>query len=383
MHPNHYFWWRFFPRQELTQIYISAAIRSFSLSLISLFIPLYLYQEMGVSFSHTLYFYFVYSLALALISPLAAKFTSKYGCKHSVLISVPIYMLFILLLYLLPVMKVPLIIIGIILGASLAFYWMGMHLIFCHASDHKHRGEELGKREGISILATMLGPFLGGLMIKFAGFKLLFLVTSLFLFASAFCLFFSKENRFHCNFSFRTLWDKKYWKDSLFFISRGTRVIAAGVIWPLFIFIILRDYLSLGITESILAGASAVLLWLVGKYSDHINKHILLKIATLFESISWFLRAGVSTVAQVFGVTVFGSLTYGIFEAPAGALEYDKAKSDLPAYFVKREMFICLGRMLLLCVVLGIFILTGGLLKESLVGGVIFNGIAVLAGLLF
>lgn len=371
---GHHFWWRFFPHKELTKIYLSAAVRSFAVSLVSIFVPLYLYTDLGFSLYQTLLFFIVYSLVLGLSSPFAAKFAVKYGCKHSILVSVPLYLLFILFLYWLPAVSIPLPIIGAILGLSLAFYWMGMHTIFCKVSDHKHRGEEFGKREGISILATMAGPLIGGFLIKFVGFKLVFLITALLLFASAFFMFLSKEEKVRCNFSFRYLLNKKHWKNSVFFISRGTRVIAAGVIWPLFVFVILKDYLSLGIIESILAGISAILVWLIGKYSDHINRHKIIKIVTGFESLSWFLRAMVTTVTQVFGVTIFSSVSYGAYEAPVGALEYDKAKGDVMAYFVNRELFLCLGRVLLLLVVL---------VTNSLSGGLIFNGVATLAGFLF
>ena len=56
-HHNEHFWWRFFPHKELTQVYISSAIRSFAISLIGLFIPLYLYVERGFSLQQTLYFF--------------------------------------------------------------------------------------------------------------------------------------------------------------------------------------------------------------------------------------------------------------------------------------------------------------------------------------
>jgi len=94
-----------------------------------------------------------YSLIFALTTPLAAKFASYYGVKHSVLISVPFYLGFVGLLYALPYLDTPLVIISSLMGLSQAFYWMGMHLVFHHASDHDHRGEEVGKRVSAALLA--------------------------------------------------------------------------------------------------------------------------------------------------------------------------------------------------------------------------------------
>jgi len=374
MFHEHHWWWRFYPHKELTQIYFSAATRSFAVSLLSLFVPLYLYRELGYSFDETLLFFVIYSIVLAITTPFAAKFSARFGCKHSVLISIPFYLLFIVGLYWLPTLKIPLPLISALLGISLAFYWMGMHLVFRKASDSKHRGEEFGKKESISILSTMLGPILGGVLIKYLGFKPVFVLAAMLLFISAFFLFLSKEKHVRYKFSLHSILDKKHWKDSLFFISRGSRVIASGVIWPLFAFIIVKDYLSLGILESVLAGLSAFVLWAVGKFSDHYDRKKILHYVAGFESIAWFFRSMISSVAQAFGVAIFSSVTYGIYESTAGALEYDKARGNETEYFVSREIFICIGRILILLVVL---------MTDSLAGGMIFHGIANLAAFLF
>lgn len=371
---EHHWWWRFYPHKELTQIYLSAAVRSFAVSLISLFVPLYLYNELGYSLTQTLLFFVVYSLVLGISSPFAAKFAARFGCKHSVLVSVPFYLMFLLFLYWLPQFKIPLFIISAILGISLSFYWMGMHLVFRKASDVKHRGEEFGKKESISVLSTMVGPLLGGLLIKFMGFKTVFLLAAMLLFMSAFFLFLSKEEHIRYHFSIHRVLDRRHWRDALFFISRGSRVIASGVIWPIFIFIIMKDYLSLGFLEFILAGISALVLWLAGKFSDHHDRRKILHYVAGFESLSWFLRAAVNSVTQIFGVTIFGSLTFGMYESPAGALEYDRARGNEAEYFVSREIFICVGRILVLLIVLA---------TNSLMGGMIFHGVASLAAFLF
>ena len=375
MHHNHHLLWHFRPKKELTQVYICLMLRNFAFSLIGLFVPLYFYVELGYTLSQTLYFFLFYAVIFAISTPVAAKFASRYGVKHSILFSVPFYLIFVSLLQLLSSIKIPLVIIASFLGISLAFFWMGMHLIFYHASHKKHRGEEMGKRTGLSILATMFGPLIGGVIIKFVGFWLVFVLVALILTIAASVLFFSKEKYVKYHFSFKSVVDKEHWKNSLFFVSRGSRVMAEGVIWPIFIFVILNDYVSLGFMGFILSGLGAILIIFVGKYSDHMNKSKILHWITGFESLAWFVRALVTTVTHVFGATILGAITSGIREAPMGALEYDKAsKIDPVGYFVSREVFICLGRMLLILFVL---------MTDSLSGGLAFHGFINLAALLF
>ena len=210
-------WWRYFPRKKLNQIYISVLLRSFAISLISLFIPIYLYKEAGYSLEQTLLFFIFYSVIFAISTPLVAKFSAHFGVKHTILSSVPLFLLFTLLMYLLPKYNIPLVILSAVLGLYVAFYWMGLHLIFYYDSDRKHRGEEFGKRQVLTIIGSTLGPLCGGLMIKFIGFYSIFLLTSILLLFSALFLFLSKENHIKYHFSLNSLLDKKHWLDSLFF----------------------------------------------------------------------------------------------------------------------------------------------------------------------
>lgn len=371
---HHESWWRFFPRNELNQVYLSAALRSVAVSLLGLFVPLYLVNEQGFSLEETLIFFIFYAVVFAVFSPVAAKFSSRFGVKHSVLISIPFYLSFVFSLYLLEKMAFPLVLIAAFLGLSQAFYWMGMNLVFHHASHHQHRGEEVGKKSVITIISTTIGPLLGGLLITLVGFNVVFVLAAILLSLAAVVLFASREEHVPYHFSVRSVLNKRHWKDSLFFVSRGTHYIADGVLWPLFIFVILGSYFSMGLVGSLLSGISALLLLTVGKYSDHVSKRKIIRWTTGIEGLSWIFRAMVSSTGHVFGATIFGAVAYGLRESPVGALEFDKAKGEVAAYFVSREAFICLGRILMLALVL---------MTNSISGGLIFQGFASLAALIF
>lgn len=371
---HHQFWWRFFPRKELSQIYLSVALRSLAISLIGIFIPLYLFQEKGLGLEKTLLFFMLYSVVFGISMPIAAKFSSRYGIRHSILMGIPLYLFFVALLYFLPNTAALLILASSCLGASQAFYWMGMHLAFHHASHKHHRGEEVGTRSSVTVLSTLLGPFLGGILITWLNFGAVFILAAALLFASAFLLLRSRENHTPYYFSLKSVMDKKHWKDALFFVSRGTHIIADGVLWPLFIFFILGNYFSLGIVGSLMSFSSIILLWGVGKYSDHGDRRRIIRWTTLFDSVMWIVMAFINTTLQVFGITILSSIVRAARESPIGALEYDKAQGQVAAYFVNREIFICLGRILLLTIVI---------ITNSIAGGFIVQAFANLAAFLF
>jgi len=374
MNGHHEHWWRFFPHEKLMQIYISLALRSLAISLIGLFVPLYLHNELGYSLEQTLSFYIIFAVVLAIAAPVAAKLVSKYGARHVILFSLPLYIIFISLLFLLSQFNINLAFIAAIAGVSVAFYWMGMHLIFYHASHHRHRGEEVGKRDSVAIAATVIGPLIGGGIITYFGFWLVFLLATILLLASGVSLLLSTEHYVCYDFSLRELIDRKNWRRALFFVSRGAKVMGLDVIWPLFAFIVVGGYFSLGILGATLSAVTAILIWLMGKYSDHTSKRKIVRRVIFLEPLAWIFRALAETTGQVFGATAFGAVSYGLLESPLGAMEYDQAKEKAGSYFVNREVFICLGRVLVLAVVL----ITG-----SLVSGLYFNAFSSLAALLF
>ncbi|MBI2668759.1 MFS transporter [Candidatus Woesearchaeota archaeon] len=371
----HPFWWRFFPDSRLRQIYFSTALRSFAVSLIGLFIPLYLHHELGYSLSQTLYFYLFYSLIFAIATPLAAAFAARFGIKHTILGSTPFYILFVGLLFLLATVRIPLMLIAFVAGVSMASYWIGMHLLFYQCSNCTQRGEEVGKRDAVQVLAALAAPFIGGTLIVLIGFPIVFLLVTLLLLGSGLILLLTKENHIRYRFSLRTLWSQHEWRNSLFFISRGTRIMADGVIWPLFLFSIVGSYFTLGVVGSLLSGLSAILLLVVGKYSDRHDKTALVRRVTWLESLSWIGRALVASVTEIFAISAMAAVAHGLQESPLAALEYDKARrQDAVAYFVQKEIFICLGRMLML-----IFVL----MANSLSGGLLFQAAMSLGALLF
>lgn len=371
---NHHFWWRMLPKNELTRIYWSQALRYFAISLISLFVPLYLHIEIGFSINETLLFFVFYSIIFAIMTPIAGHFVSKYGMKHAVLFSVPFFLIYLLLLFALPKYDTPLLIIGLFLGTSLAFYWMGMNLMFYHASDKMHRGEEVGKNTSLSVFATMLGPFIGGILIKYIGFQFVFGISSILLIGASFLLFIAKDIQLEYNhFNVKNLFKKDDWRMSTYFFSKGINVMATGVIWPLFIFTILKDYLSLGVVGSLLSLISAILIYLIGRFSDRVGKRKIIRFGVGFETLAWILRSMVQTVTQVFGATIFGAITIGIIQSPMIALEFDNVNHGVVDYFVKREIFLCLGRALVCLIVI---------MLGSLKFGLILTGVSALSALL-
>ncbi len=334
---NHYL--HFLRNRELNELYSSIAIRSFAIAMFGIFIPIYLYQ-LGYSFASIFLFYAITSLTHAIFSIPSAKIAARFGLKHTIFFSTPFLILFLLLLYSLEQFSWFLPFLGIIIGISTSLFWLGYHVDFSRFSDKKHRGKEIGFSKIVASVFSALGPIIGGLILTFFGFKVLFILVSFLLAGAVVPLFFSQEIYEPITFSFKGFFKGQKLKDSLGFVGHGIEYGINAVIWPLFIFLFIfgQKYTSLGLASSLSFFFSIIFVFLIGRFAD-VYRRVLLKIGSVVNAIVWIIRSFVVTPIQVFIVDSFYGVSKTSMDIPFNALCYDKAnKSNILKFITIREM---------------------------------------------
>ena len=315
----------FLHHRELNQLYLSIAIRSFALSAIGIFIPIYLIK-IGYSLSETFLFFGIAATVQASICFPAAKIASRKGFKHLILYSIPFLIISLLLLSSLENYNWPLGIIAIFLGVSGGLFWTGYHVDFGKFSNKKNRGKQEGLARFLSVAFGSAGPIIGGLSLTFYSFKVLFLGVSSLLIISALPLFFSKELHSPFNFSFRGVLRKQRIRDSLGFAGFGIENSIGKIVWPMFIFfaILGERYLSLGYLSTTILIFSSISILIIGRFADK-WRGFALRIGSVFNSIVWSFKALAMTPLQVFVIDSFYGLSQTSMNLPFNAITYDKA----------------------------------------------------------
>lgn len=347
MNLNEYFHY-FLGNRELNELYASISIRSFAISLIGVFVPIYLYT-LGNSFSSIFLFYIFWSLTHLLFAIPSAKISSRFGLKHSILFSVPFYIVFFLLLYSIEDFNWPLLILPIFLGLSSSLFWTSYHTDFAKFSDKKNRGKEIGFSNVLVSIFSVLGPLIGGIILTFLGFKLLFVIVSLLLLSSVMPLFLSNEVYEPSPFSVKGFFRGQKIRDILSFLGHGIENKLGAVVWPLFIFIFIfsEEYLSLGFVSSLTLGFSFVFTFVVGKFADAHRRKIM-RIGSIFNAGIWIIKSFIVTPLQVFIADSFYGASRTTMNIPFDALNYDKAKREsLTRMILEREIYHHLGVILL------------------------------------
>ena len=348
---NNFHHMRFFLNSELNALYVSLVIRSLAFSMVGIFVPIYLFFELNYSFNSILTFFIIYSLAFLIISLTTYRLMDLLSFKYTILLTSPFYVAYFILLDFLQINPWIFFIPPILMGIADGIYWPAFHYEFSGVSDYKKRGKEVGYIFNFSLLAGLIGPLLGGGILLFSGFSLLFICVLLLLIGSALPMFFTHHKNKIANVRFKDIFAKNRIRDMIAFIGKGGILTAEGLFWPIFIFAFFKGYLKTG---SLFTGISIVtifFIFLISKLSDSYPRRDIIKIGTLFHAVSWLFSFFITNIFNLIGVFVFRNFASVTMDVPFLALTYDKSKNKAD-YFVLREVFISVGRILFLLLVM-------------------------------
>ncbi len=366
MRRDHHHIFHFLMNRELSELYITIAIKSLAISLIGIFIPLFLLKK-GFSLTEVSIFYAIEVLIAPIFFILSSKFIRRYGVKHSIFVSIPLLISFYYLVggiekgdklfYLLPIIS----------SLSASFFWMAFHIDFSKFSKDKHRGEELGLLESLTIVLGMLAPFAGGLILTFYSFKTLFFISVILLTISGIPLMFSDEVHEVPKFSFREILKMKEKKKFISFFGAGFVGMAAGLLWPIFIFNVVKEFLSVGALISIGDTFLAFFLLVIGKLADTNKRKKIFKAGVFLRTISLGIRGFAKTGVHIALLNVLAGISYAMIEIPFMTKFYDKASnSNVVNLTIMREIMLSLGRLSLILV----FIATGSFTISFIIAGI-------------
>lgn len=369
---HHHHILHYFRHRELNALYASIAIRTFAFSMIAIFVPIYLLQS-GLSITQVLIFFSVFSFTHAIASFPAAKIAAKRGFKHSILYSIPFLIVALLMLYTLELYNWPIYLIAVIFGFNNAFFWIGFHTDFAKFSDKKKRGAQVGTARIVTSIFNVLGPLIGGLILTFIGFKVLFILVSILLFSATIPLFKSKDLYSPAKFTLKGTFKGRKIRDSIGFVGFGFERVMAGVIWPIFIFFTIfgEKFISLGLVTSLTLFSSLIFVFVVGKFSDT-KRRAVLRTGAIGSAIVWFFKTAVVTPIQVFLIDIFYGATNTMSGIAFQALSYDKAnKHVISRYILYREFMINIARGLMFLIMIFVVDLASGFIFGGSLGSLL------------
>jgi MFS family permease len=315
--------------KSLAGIYSNQLLRSFGFALISILIPVYL-LELGYSLNNVFSYFIVYYLFLFIFSPLSLLLAKKIGYKPIMIANVFIAAAYFILLNELAKIGISIYLIAIIGGIEGAFYWIPLGSFFARLSSKEKRGSQFGMHIVLGQISGFVAPFVGSLAATYLGFSFLLYASAIAIIVSAIPLFSMENIKPKTRFSFYntlnlTKTHRKYFIGSIFqnMISE-----VEFVIWPIFIFITLKNYISVGFVGTLISLGMIIFTFVIAKISDKKGKKYLLKAGGFLYIFIWISRIYFDSSLFLYIISVLAGFFMLTLEVPFQAITYDKAAEE-------------------------------------------------------
>lgn len=296
--------WRTIDFDELSELYVSMLFRNLALSLVGIFVPIYLYQ-LGYSLVSILSFFGVFFTFRIMWDFVGGFIVARLGPKHGMAISYILQVVALAMFTTMPYITWPIWIIAILWGGANSIFFIAYHVDFSKIKHSIHGGKELGNMNIMERIGAMLGPLVGGILATTAGPQYAFMAATVFFIFGTIPLFLSAEPvKVKQHLDFKGLHADTIKRDLLSYAALTVEHSIGLVLWPLFIslFVITGAiYVKIGGLASLSAVIAVLTAYSIGKLIDNNRGALLLKYSAYANTAVHLARPFISTLT---GATV-------------------------------------------------------------------------------
>jgi predicted MFS family arabinose efflux permease len=348
-------------RREIRELYGSVGLLTLAVSSIQLFEAAYLYA-LGYSLRQIMLFWLGVYLVDLILLPIGGMIALRRGYEHAMLYSSFFLVLYFIALVLLPGWPALFFVAPLFLAIQKALYWPAYHADCATYMDPADESEEIAMMRAIGVIATILGPVFGGIVIATFGFTVLFILVCVLIVLSNLPLLSTRESVVAKTTTFRSFY--QHWlaparrRNLLAYVGFGEEIVGV-IVWPIFLTLALASYLSTGILFSSATLLTAILMLWIGRVSDRIHRVRFLRWSAVIAAISWIVRPFGVYPLHLFALDTFGRFSRESLGIPLLSLTYDDAKNqDLMHTIVNFQLSLACGKALAAFVLFFLFSVT-------------------------
>ncbi|MBU3965726.1 MFS transporter [Patescibacteria group bacterium] len=301
--------------KELKNFYISVSLYNFAFAIIALFIPLYL-SEKGFSISLIFLFFAISQAGRLLALPIAAYFSSIYGAKKMISAALVFQIIYLVFLHKIDYLSVNFFASALILGVVQSFLWPPYWIHLSKISPNESRGKILGRLNIFIAVATAVSPFVGGVVIAHYGFGSAFFLTAILIIPAIALLLSTVEVSNIRKINFKLVSLRKIYPDLIANGFANIQQYLNNALWPIFIFIVVPQYKSIGFIQTFSLIISIAVFYLVGVWVDKFNRKKLLLLGSISDSVIGAVRVLANSFSQVFIFNILALFTENLKSTP-------------------------------------------------------------------
>ena len=356
-------------RSGFVALYSSKSIIRIAGGLFGIFLPIFLYEIFGNDFSKVAWYYIASDFFYIALIPLGAILLNHFGFRRALRASVFLGAFFYGSFYFTTENNALLIVVLSLIFLVLwrIMHWIPYHVDFAKFTDKKNRGREVGLLEATTDVIGVITPFVAGLVISRAGFDTLFLIAVAIYLASYIPLLTIPKTRENFSWGYFQTWGQLFCRQRranvLAYVADGAENVVGVIVWPIFIFELLKgNYVEVGFISALITGTTIILQILMGKYVDgKFSKKKFIHFGSTLYSIGWILKIFVVTSFQIFIIDAYHKLMKIFLRIPFDALSYEIAADEghfVDEYTVIHEMALSSGKVIAMLLIIPISLLT-------------------------
>ena len=315
-------------------------------SLYSMFVPIY-YLNHGISFNRIVFYLMVFCLGGVSASIVSNIIMHKKGVKIFIVLRGILEPLIVLIIRFYPVLRYPIELQGFASGFIGFSYWVSMDTVTLKTTEPKKRGNQQGSIYASMWLSTIIAPFVGGFLITWFNYPVLFITSLLLVLIGGLLSFKLKLN---VPVKKKIVWFSKLKgnlpKHMWLVFLRGMTFVITAFIFPIYIFELSKQELVVGSFGTFLGIIALISTSASGFLIDKYNKKNVLMSFILLQSLSWILF-GVLNLPYAFILIV--SLFYNAINVPYNTIFFDDIENkDAVTLIAERMLMFCIGAIIFL-----------------------------------
>lgn len=322
--------WRHATFSEVAELYASRTLRMMAINIASVLMSVFLYQT-GYSLVFIAGYWSVYYFLKIFMAFPAAKYISRFGPKHAILLSNLLYIPAMIIFTFVPTVGLAAIILtGLLQGVSATIYDLGYLVDFSKVKNVEHAGKEIAYMNILEKIAKGLSPLVGGLVAFMAGPEVtMWAAAGLFAVASVPLLQSAEPKKSRNGFVFRGFPWRMAWRSMVAETGVGFDVVASGTVWSLFVAIVILGahgdavYAQLGALLSVVMFVAIASSYAYGRLIDRRRGGELLFYSVIADALVHVSRPFVTSVGITVGTNIANEIattgytmafTRGIFD---------------------------------------------------------------------
>lgn len=345
-----------FIHDKYNDLVISNTFRTFALSLISLFLPIYL-LKVGFTFLQIAFFEIFILISSVIMHFLSIKICAK-AMKKGLILSYLSTIMFYVILYNTDFLRVFfsdnifLFIVGVMHVISISFYWNSFHLYFIHSTKKETQGSKYAIVTTIPVLLGIVSPFVGSILISKFSFKFTFLVAVILVMIGAIVLFFSEEMSTPCRLNRKKILNGISIKSNILFFIEGANTIGTGFLWPVLLYFLDVRLVMMGLFYLFSNTVFSVVSFMSGRFTDKHGHKKIMAVGSIGHGFSLIFRALSKTFFLMTFMQSLGGLFGALLFVPFRSIFYKSSHEDSVNNVMNREFYMHLGRIFIFILVI-------------------------------